>query len=217
MKTVISRRENILSLPFKRVENYPLDNQFHYVLYMPVKMQESAEIYLPKHLRAFGDMLQSVIDAELLIRQQAVLAEYIYLTVKCFPVEGENVGNRHGWHIDGYGTDDVNWIFSSHGCTQMLNASVNLSEDHDQCLRELALEGATNLDRVDLEVNTLHRLGSSIIHRPPVEVEQGVRTFVKISFSKHQYNLMGNAINPDINYNWTYHRRALARNHTTKE
>lgn len=213
MKHIVSKRENILSIPFSGA----LDGQFHYVLYMPVKMRESAEICLPQHLKAFGKLLKSVVDTELLLRQRSLWDEYIYLTVKCFPVEGENVGNRHGWHIDGYGTDDVNWIFSNHGCTQMLNAEVDLSEDHAQCLRELAIEGAVNLNRLELELNTLHRLDSTIIHRPPMEVKAGVRTFVKISFSKHQYNLIGNAINPDMDYNWTYHERAVSRNHTSKE
>ncbi len=60
--------------------------------------------------------------------------------------------------------------------------------------------------------NTLLRLDQFVIHKASDTPYKGVRTFVKISFSKDKYDLEGNSHNYLLNYNWTMRPRQNYRN-----
>jgi hypothetical protein len=146
---------------------------------------------------------------------------YVYLTVKHLWVSGEFIGNRPGWHSDGFGTNDINYVWADRVPTDYLI-------DEQDC--RFDFEGAdcdrmySYIDNVMMKycaiVNysdrELIRLDPSVIHRSPVGFDAGMRTFVKVSLSDQKYNLLGNAINHKLNLNWDMVERDVSRNHPHK-
>lgn len=127
-------------------------------------------------------------------------------------VSGENIGNRPGWHSDGFRTNDVNYIWYDRGPTQFYADSFDLSDD---CLDAMTVmeERAHGPELVEYPDKHLLRLTPSCIHRCPVSLTPGMRTFVKISVSKDRYNLEGNSINHGLNERWPLISRGVERNH----
>jgi hypothetical protein len=60
--------------------------------------------------------------------------------------------------------------------------------------------------------NTLVRLNQFNIHRVSEPDVAGLRTFLKVSFSKDKYDLIGNTRNYLLDYNWEMKPRAASRN-----
>ena len=59
---------------------------------------------------------------------------------------------------------------------------------------------------------TLVRINQYNVHRVADVTEDGMRAFLKVSFSKDKYDLIGNAINYDLDYNWKMKPRNITRN-----
>lgn len=145
--------------------------------------------------------------------------KYAYLTVKHMYVDGYQ--NRPGWHIDGFGSDDINYIWCNTNPTQVAVQDFMLSRDHEQSLKQMEELGPA--DGYDpgcdgwvetLSCNILYRLDTSVVHRcAPVRMPT-LRTFVKISLSNDIYNLEGNATNPLLSLGSAKKvRRSVDRNH----
>jgi hypothetical protein len=60
--------------------------------------------------------------------------------------------------------------------------------------------------------NQLLRLNQYNIHKVAPVTEVGMRTFLKLSFSKDKYDLIGNSHNYLIDYNWEMKNRKEHRN-----
>lgn len=60
--------------------------------------------------------------------------------------------------------------------------------------------------------NTLLRLNQFQIHKVFPGTQLGLRTFVKVSFSKDKYDLKGNSVNHLLDYNWNMRDREVERN-----
>ena len=178
-------------------------DEFMFVQYMPIRMP-CTDIRLPENLKCFKPLIdQIVIDDD----------DYIYLTAKRLFVSPDSPGNRPGWHIDGYGTDDKNYLWSDSNPTQFCIQQFDLSADHEKSLREMA--GQARFQNIaSFPVGSLLALDSSVVHRVSSSVIPGYRTFSKISVSKERYNLIGNAHNYLFNYKWVMHKRGATRNHT---
>ena len=58
----------------------------------------------------------------------------------------------------------------------------------------------------------LVRLNQFVVHRVNPIQKEGMGTFCKITFSKDKYNLIGNSVNPLLDYNWELRPRSRARN-----
>lgn len=140
--------------------------------------------------------------------------KYVYLTVKHLYVTPNNMGNRPGWHSDGFGTEDINYIWCDKYPTEFCIQEFDITEDCDLSLHEM--ESQTKDENIKTYgENTLLRLDKYNVHRTPV-VGEGYRTFVKISVSKDRYNLVGNAHNYLFDYDWEMVVRSETRNHTSK-
>lgn len=137
---------------------------------------------------------------------------YTYVTVKHIYVSGSDCGNRPGWHSDGFGTDDINYIWCDRCPTEFAIQPFSLSEDCENSMKEMENQFIAGTEVV-YPVNTLLRLDPSVIHRTPTNCEPGYRTFVKVSVSRDQYNLKGNAHNYGLKYYWTMVDRKVERNH----
>lgn len=191
-------------------------------MYCPIKIPYD-QIYLPSNLKQYAPLVQKVLGREY------VGSSYMYLTAKTLWVDGNYIGNRPGWHIDGYGTDDINYIWSDRAPTEFLHSNSedlwDLSDDCDQSLRQMSLLAGFAKAKIPSkqgiigEFKTysnkhLLRLDNTVIHRSPEKFESGMRTFVKISISKEQYNLKGNSINHLIpESHWQLVDRQEVRNH----
>lgn len=137
--------------------------------------------------------------------------DYIYVSAKHLFVTPDNMGNRPGWHTDGFGSADVNYIWSDSFPTQFCLQEFELTEDHVKSLQELS-EQALDENIVEYGVNAFVRIDCWNVHRPPV-AGTGFRTFLKFSISKNQYNLQGNSHNYLIDYDWEMVPRSAIRNH----
>lgn len=118
--------------------------------------------------------------------------KYWYLTVKHIWVSG--YGNREGWHIDGFGSNDINYIWSDCYPTEFCIQNFILSEDHELSMREME-EQYKEENIKTAKANQLLRLSNTMVHRCVKIDSPTLRTFIKISCSNEKYNLKGNAKN----------------------
>ncbi|MNQ74242.1 hypothetical protein D3C85_889960 [compost metagenome] len=181
-------------------------SEFCYVQYLPIALPRS-EIAIPPNLLWVKPLLDCV---------DISVIDHVYLTVKCMFVSGTDCGNRPGWHSDGFGTDDLNYIWCDRSPTEFAIQPFKLSADCSISMQEMEDQFIQGTEVV-YPPKTLLLLDQGVIHRTPTYCEPGYRTFVKISISKHRYNLKGNAHNHMLNYDWEMVERNVERNHPTTE
>lgn len=180
--------------------------EFVFHLYMPIKMRHNDDLRIPPHLSCFGPLVEAVM--RLGVRSE----DFVYLTVKRMHVPRGGDANRPGWHIDGYGSDDKNFIWSDSLPTEFVSGHFSLSNDHEASLMEMGAQ-ASGLPIITYPENTLLALDATNIHRVAVCHADHVRTFCKISVSGERYNLVGNAHNYLFGYDWPMMARTAERNH----
>tara|TARA_R110000782_G_scaffold241474_1_gene327935 strand:- start:77 stop:676 length:600 start_codon:yes stop_codon:yes gene_type:complete len=181
-----------------------------YVLYMPVRLAGQHGVTIPKSLQGYSDLVKMAIDNEGLSAD----GKYVYLTVKRLWVDNNCVGGRHGWHTDGFGTDDINYVWADTQPTEFCNQQFNLSDDHEKAIHQMTKQAMQENIVKHPELDVI-RIDSSHVHRCPENVKPCYRTFARVSISTNKYNMIGNAHNYDINYNWTMHPRGVNRNDTS--
>lgn len=186
-----------------------------YVQYLPIGLAacegNGDDIKIPDNLAWVRPLVHSV-----RIEDKLDPNLYLYLTVKHIYVSGSDCGNRPGWHSDGFGTDDINYIWCDSNPTEFAIQHFDLSSDCDKSMKEMEQQFIVGSEIV-YPVKTLLRLDQYVIHRTPTKCVPGYRTFVKISVSKHRYNLKGNAHNYLFNYDWDMVERKVERNHPTAD
>lgn len=194
-----------------RVECNPTEMLFW--MYCPISVPGNIHYTLPDNLAHFAPIVNQT---------RAYLTErfrhnFAYLTAKTLWVEGNYIGNRPGWHIDGYRTDDVNFIWSDRAPTEFVLGSFQLSNDCDTSLAEMAIIGDEAEEAGTIRTwpdKHLLMLDPMVIHRSPVAFEPGMRTFVKVSLSPDRYDLKGNSINHKLpSTSWPLVDRQPTRNH----
>lgn len=176
-------------------------------LYCPIKAPQTSYI-IPPNLRSYYSLLNKI--------KEDVSNKYVYLTAKTLYVENTYSGNRPGWHSDGFGTDDVNYIWYDNNPTEFTDGKLkyNLPEDCKDAMNQMEIN-ANNSNIVTYPNKHLLRLDQSVIHRAPNYVKAGIRTFVKISISNDKYNLIGNSINHKLPIKMNMVKRNTDRNHPT--
>lgn len=193
-------------MPF--IELHPTEMCF--VQYMPIAMAESEglglEIRIPKNLQWVTPLIDSI--------KEEILGQYVYLTVKHLYVTPNNMGNRPGWHSDGFGTPDLNYIWTDMFPTEFCVQNFNISKDCTLSMKEMA-EQVKEENIITYGCKAFLKLDEFNIHRSPIG-QDGYRTFVKISISKEKYNLEGNAHNYLFDYEWKMQQRNKERNHPHK-
>ena len=139
---------------------------------------------------------------------------YYYLTVKNLFVTPDNCANRPGWHTDGFGGEDINYTWCNTMPTLFSHSTfTNIDVHHSVSMHQFD-EQAKPEDDYELPPCTLTRLDPFIVHRTPKNVKEGMRTFFKLSISKHPYNLKGNSRNPLLKQTleWKFYGREGVRN-----
>lgn len=180
-----------------------------FVQYLPIKMAKYPDLRIPHNLAWTWPLLK-------LVMRDASLEDYIYLTIRHMWVSNEYKGNRHGWHTDGFGTDDINFIWYDCMPTEFCVQEFDLSSDHDISMQQMQ-EQAKEENIITYPNKTLLKMDQRVVHRVSENNESGMRTFIKVSISKDKYNLKGNAHNYLFDYGWDMIDRDIKRNHPSKE
>lgn len=183
-------------------------------LYCPISIPGESRYLLPENLGPFAEIVSEV-KAKF---PDSFRRNYVYLTAKTLWVSGDYIGNRPGWHIDGYGTEDLNYIWADRAPTEFLIGAWDLSDDCNLSMAQMeAISREPKTYKAQKQTypdKTLLLLDSSVIHRSPAKFEPGMRTFVKVSLSPDRYDLKGNSINHRLpETHWPLVDRQVIRNH----
>lgn len=193
----------ILTPPIK-ISEIKLDlKEYMTVQYLPVKMAGSDLIKLPPNLECLREMI---------MQTEFELDEIVYVTAKYRYVSPTVSMNRGGWHIDAFGEEgDKNYLWCDSYPTRYVLGEIPEIKDHRESMA--FFEGfAMGRRHYFCQPNTLYRLDQSCLHATQDIPEAGYRQFVKISVSKKQYNLKGNAHNYLFDYDWKLYDREKLRN-----
>ena len=142
---------------------------------------------------------------------------YVYLTARHGFATPGNPLNRPGWHCDGFGTDDINYVWWDGPGTRFAEQSFGeISDDHFVSLKQFEARIWDHNIRT-YGSKLLLRLDPYVVHSTPeIEPPGCMRSFVKISISKHRYNLIGNSHNYMLDYDWEMYPRDIMRNDPSK-
>lgn len=216
MKAMINDRRH-LHIPFGEAPRQCGEvaanlNEFMYYLYLPV-MMDGSELRLPPNVESSRPIIQRAMESSLEIANPSHY-RYIYLSARKGFATKDNPLNRPGWHCDGFGTTDLNYVWwKGPGTRFALQKFKYISEDHKESLRQFE-EQVRPGSIVTYPESHLYEITPTVVHATPVIEEPCIRQYVKISFSDHQYNLENNSHNYLFDYNWPLNSREVVRNDT---
>ncbi len=182
-------------------------------MYCPISLAGSADVVIPQNLSDYSYMVEMALKDEPSWRDR-----FVYLTAKTFHVSPENMGNRHGWHSDGFGTDDVNYIWSDECPTEFLEREPNFSLSSDHLVSMKQMERIASCGAAEIKTypkGHILKLNHSVIHRVARDGYEGFRSFAKVTISDHKFDLAGNSVNHGLATGWIYSPRAKERNMET--
>lgn len=179
---------------------------------MLLKLPGETECAIEKRLMQYHEIIASAINN--FIENFGISAyrnHHVYISAKnLFQKKGSSF-NRMGWHCDGFMSNDVTYIWSDKNPTVFNFSEFKLSQDHSLSMREMQ-EQADEKNNMCYDNFTLVRINQYNVHKVADVLEDGLRTFIKISFSLDKFDLKGNAINYDLDYKWDFKPRATERN-----
>lgn len=182
-------------------------------LYCPIRTPTDGW-QIPKNLRDFmGPISGALHDHAKTLRRDLA---YVYLTAKTLHVAGEATAQRPGWHTDGFGTDDVNYVWCDREPTEFIDGAFDLPADCEDAMERMTAVAEDGRPIYSFPPRHLLRLDPFVVHRARNTMAPGMRTFVKVSFSKDRYNLLGNSINHDMTEIWPLLPREEVRNHPVR-
>lgn len=182
-------------------------SEFMHYMYLPVVMPGQDGVRLPERLAFAAGLVNDVLASE------GAGFDYAYLTARRGYATPGNPLNRPGWHADGFGTDDLNFVWTDRWATMYAVQDFGtISDSHRVSMAqfEAAIDPARIRTYADSE---LLRLDQFVIHAAPeIPAPGGVRSFLKVSFSNERYNVAGNSHNYLFDYDWNMFSRDEVRN-----
>jgi hypothetical protein len=180
--------------------------------YLPIKLQGQTELKMEQRL-LFLDRIIGTAACDFVgnFGLNRYIDSYVYLTVKHQYVSPNFHFNRLGWHSDGFMTDDVNYIWSNKIPTVFNASEFLLPMDDVESMKCMEQQAKPENDWIYGD-NALLKLNEFNIHRVGDVSEVCLRAFVKISFSKDKYDLLGNSKNYLLDYAWEMKPRKQERN-----
>ncbi|WP_299075848.1 hypothetical protein [uncultured Paraglaciecola sp.] len=198
------------------IGNYPLEvDEMMLYLYMPVWTPEPHGYkfmadFVPEQLSPFKSMMNAALSDSYVKGERF---DYWYITAKRMYVTPGNMGNRPGWHCDGYGTNDVNYVWCDCVPTEFaLQEFTDLSPDHNVSMAQMHEQIDDVSCIVACKANDLLRLDQHVVHRVARGDYRGMRTFFKLTGSNSRFNLKGNTHNYLMDYDWPMFDRQSERN-----
>ena len=180
--------------------------------YLPIKLPKIIEPKFENRLKCFDTLIGSICcDYIGEFGLDSYIDSYVYLTAKFLYQTPGNSFNRMGWHSDGFLTDDINYIWSNTYPTTFNKSTFKLTLDDFISMSEMEHQALEEND-VFYKENQLLRLNQFNIHRVSDVIKGGMRAFLKVSFSKDKYDLIGNSHNYELDYNWEMKQRKEERN-----
>lgn len=188
----------------------PSGEMFFYQ-YLPIKFPGSTDIRHEDRLKCFEKIIgAAACDFVGEYGLNGFVDSYVYLTAKRLYVHAGCPFNRPGYHSDGFMTSDINYVWSDCDPTIFNTSEFEISMNDKLSMREMELQ-ALEENEVRFPDNSLLRLDQTCIHKVSGEFD-GVRTFLKLSFSGDKYDLIGNSHNYRFSYNWIMRPRTKDRN-----
>lgn len=182
-------------------------------LYLPISLKGSPEITLPLDIRYNTGLLAMIFNC--LQSFGDIENKYVYLSLERSMVAKGKTQKRPGFHCDGYLTEDSNFLWANTLPTQFLLGNyIVYGNHHDTSLFDIyAKENIGNI--YPAGIKEIIRTGPTDIHAATknTHFKEVDRTFAKISISDDRYNLKGNSINTELEYDWKMYDREAVRNH----
>lgn len=179
-----------------------------YYLYMPVRMR-SSDVMLPPNVECCREM---ILRADIYARRHARHYKYAYLSARKGWATNDNPLNRPGWHCDGFGTDDLNFVWWTGPSTRFAHQPfTGIVSDHSRSLTQFDEQIKPDCI-VTYPEKTLFALDPSVVHATPIIEAPQMRQYIKVSFSDERYNLENNSHNYLFDYDWPMHSREALRN-----
>lgn len=186
--------------------------EYMHYLYLPVLMDDDGglQVDVPKRL-AFAEPV--LVAAQLEEQRRGNVWNYAYVTARRGFATPGNPLNRPGWHADGFGTEDVNYVWTDRFPTLFAEQSfTGISDGHNASMTQFADQIEVGAIRTYAD-RTLLRLDQQVIHAAPeIPAPGGERSFFKVSFSNERYALRGNSHNNLLDYDWPMLSRTMERN-----
>lgn len=180
--------------------------------YLPIKLVNQTKIIYEDRLKCFDELIDIIcIDFVNEFGFARYKKSYVYLTVKYLYQAPNTSFNRMGWHTDGFLTDDINYIWSDKFPTIFNKSDFDLALDDVISMTEMENQ-ALPINDVTHSENELLRLNQFNVHKVAPVTSGGMRTFLKLSFSEDKYDLVGNAHNYLLDYQWVMKQRKDERN-----
>lgn len=190
--------------------------ELQFLQYLPIFMPDVSVVRMPPNLFAIHDfrhMLHAVMEDNGGLEKMAADGLYVYVTTRHGFATPGNPLNRPGWHCDGFGTQDLNYIWWNRWGTRFAGQPFfNIDSGHVKSMEQF--EQQLDPEKVYTpETGGLYRLTPFVVHTTPEIPEPGgMRQFIKFSVSPHRYNLLGNTHNYLFEYDWKMYERDALRN-----
>jgi len=180
--------------------------------YLPIKLIGNVNPVFEDRLKCFSDLI-GVSCCDFIAKNglDNYVNSNVYLTVKHLYQMPNCSFNRFGFHSDGFLTGDINYVWCNVLPTVFNSTDFKLTLDDEVSIKEMDWQADKRLNVVYPE-NSLLRLNQFNIHKVNEMEFKGMRTFFKLSFSKDQYDLVGNSHNYLLDYNWEMKSRKEQRN-----
>ncbi len=194
-------------------------NEVMYYLYLPVLMDDglslNRSIRLPENIKQLRPLVDKALSYAASRLNKAHPYKYAYISARKGWATPDSPLNRPGWHCDGFGTNDLNFVWWVGAPTRFSDSPFrNISRDHIESLKQFekyAQRWVTYPER------GLYALDPYVVHATPqIKAPGEMRQYVKISLSNHRYNLYGNSHNHLFSYEWPMVDRSVVRNDTHK-
>lgn len=180
-----------------------------YYLYLPVCMDNWDDIRLPENVQVCKKVILAAMDYA---DRQKKHYRYVYLSARKGWATADNPLNRPGWHCDGFGTDDLNFVWWDGAGTRFANQEFEgIVSDHNRSMTQFN-EQVKISKIVTYPQHGLYCIDPSVVHDTPVITQPHMRQYVKVSMSDHPYNLENNSHNYLFDYSWPLHSRDEIRN-----
>jgi hypothetical protein len=196
----------------KQLGNHQVDcKEMMFYQYLPIKLTGEHMPVFEDRLKCYDKLIGAICcDYIGTYGLDRFVGSYVYLTAKHLYQAPGCSFNRPGWHSDGFMTEDINYIWYDKDPTVFNKSDFVLTMDDSFSLSEMKQQAKPRND-VTYPVNALLRLNQYNIHMVG-ETTSGLRNFLKVSFSKDKYDLIGNSHNYLLNYEWEMKPRNEQRN-----
>lgn len=198
-----------------------------YYLYLPVVMEAPkfhTDIRTPPALECTRPLIQQALATT--HRKY----RYAYISARKGWATQDAPLNRPGWHCDGFGTDDLNFLwwrgpgtrFATGDLAKLLGEEI--STDHKVSMEQFEYLMRPNTRLLDsglLKIDTppqcmLYGVDPYVVHSTPIIRPPGcMRQYVKVSLSDQRYDLYNNSHNYLFDYDWEMKDREWVRNDTS--